>query len=132
MPTGLPIWLQTVSLLVLSNVFMTFAWYGHLRDLRDRPVWIAILVSWGIALFEYCLQVPANRIGSGVFELGQLKVMQEVITMIVFMVFATTYMRRPLSMDLVYATLCLVLAAYFVFRGGGAPPATPVGAGDGS
>ena len=117
----MPVWLQTVVLLVLSNVFMTFAWYGHLRDLRESPVWVAIAVSWGIAFFEYCLQVPANRIGSGQFELGQLKVMQEVITMIVFMIFATTYMRRPFSMDLVYATLCLVAAAYFVFRGGGTP-----------
>jgi uncharacterized protein (DUF486 family) len=81
-------------------------------------------VSWGIAFFEYCLQVPANRIGAGQFELGQLKVMQEVITMVVFMVFATTYMRRPVSMDLVYATLCLVAAAYFVFRGGGGAAAS--------
>jgi hypothetical protein len=125
----MPVWLQTVVLLVLSNVFMTFAWYGHLRDLRESPVWIAIAVSWGIAFFEYCLQVPANRIGSVQFELGQLKVMQEVITMIVFMVFVTTYMRRPFSMDLVYATLCLVAAAYFVFRGGGGeqpvPPVPP-------
>ena len=121
----MPVWLQTVGLLVLSNVFMTFAWYGHLRDQRESPLWMAIAVSWGIAFFEYCLQVPANRIGSGQFELGQLKVMQEVITMIVFMVFATTYMRRPFSMDLVYATLCLVAAAYFVFRGGGAPADVP-------
>ena len=127
----MPVWLQTAGLLLLSNVFMTFAWYAHLRDLRDRPVWIAIAVSWGIAFFEYCLQVPANRIGAGQFELGQLKVMQEVITMVVFMVFATTYMRRPFSMDLVYATLCLVAAAYFVFREGGGgeaialPPVPP-------
>ncbi|AKF08480.1 membrane protein, putative [Sandaracinus amylolyticus] len=111
-------WLRTIGLLVLSNVFMTFAWYGHLKTLRDRPLWIAILVSWGIAFFEYCLQVPANRAGFGTFNLGQLKVMQEVITMIVFMVFAVLYMRRPFSMDLVWATLCLCGAAYFVFRGG--------------
>ncbi|WP_157069457.1 DMT family protein [Sandaracinus amylolyticus] len=112
------VWLRTIGLLVLSNVFMTFAWYGHLKTLRDRPLWIAILVSWGIAFFEYCLQVPANRAGFGTFNLGQLKVMQEVITMIVFMVFAVLYMRRPFSMDLVWATLCLCGAAYFVFRGG--------------
>lgn len=117
----MPTWLQTAGLLVLSNVFMTFAWYGHLRDLRESPMWIAILISWGIAFFEYCLQVPANRIGAGIFELGQLKVMQEVISMLVFMVFAVTYMRRPFSMDLVYATLCLVAAAYFMFRGGASP-----------
>ncbi|UJR78896.1 DMT family protein [Sandaracinus amylolyticus] len=112
------VWLRTIGLLVLSNVFMTFAWYGHLKTLRDRPLWIAIAVSWGIAFFEYCLQVPANRAGFGTFNLGQLKVMQEVITMIVFMVFAVLYMRRPFSMDLVWATLCLCGAAYFVFRGG--------------
>jgi uncharacterized protein (DUF486 family) len=111
-------WLRTIGLLAASNVFMTFAWYGHLRDLRDRPIWIAILASWGIAFFEYCLQVPANRWGYETFSLGQLKVMQEVITMIVFMAFAAWYMRRPLSLDYVWATLCLAGAAYFVFRGG--------------
>ena len=108
----------TVLLLFVANIFMTFAWYGHLGSLRDKPVWIAILVSWGIAFFEYCLQVPANRIGYGSFSLGQLKVTQEVITMIVFMGFSALYMKKPLSMDLVWATLCLVLAAFFVFRGG--------------
>ncbi|MFN7701945.1 MAG: DMT family protein [Deltaproteobacteria bacterium] len=121
----MPPWAQTAFLLLLSNVFMTFAWYAHLRDLRDRPLWMAIAVSWGIAFFEYCLQVPANRIGAGQFEIGQLKVMQEIITMVVFIVFATTYMRRPFSMDLVYATLCLVAAAYFVFRGGGSASSLP-------
>ena len=81
----MPVWLQTVGLLALSNVFMTFAWYGHLRSLRDQPLWIAVIVSWGIAFFEYCLQVPANRMGYGTLSLGQLKVLQEVITMFVFM-----------------------------------------------
>jgi hypothetical protein len=115
---AMPVWASTVGLLILSNVFMTYAWYGHLRDMRAAPLWMAILASWGIAFFEYCLQVPANRIGSTGFELGQLKVIQEVISMVVFMLFATFYMRRPFSMDLVYATLCLVGAAYFMFRGG--------------
>ncbi len=114
----MPVWASTIGLLILSNVFMTYAWYGHLRDMRAAPLWMAILASWGIAFFEYCLQVPANRIGSTGFELGQLKVIQEVISMVVFMLFATFYMRRPFSMDLVYATLCLVGAAYFMFRGG--------------
>jgi uncharacterized protein (DUF486 family) len=114
----MPVWLRTALLLLGSNVFMTFAWYGHLRDLRERPLWIAIGVSWGIAFFEYCLQVPANRMGFGELSLGQLKVMQEVITMIVFMAFAALYMRRPVGMDFVWATLCLCAAAYFVFRGG--------------
>jgi uncharacterized protein (DUF486 family) len=114
----MPIWSRTVVLLIIANVFMTFAWYGHLQSLRDKPLWVAILVSWGIAFFEYCLQVPANRAGFGTFTLGQLKVMQEVITMFVFMAFAGLYMRRPVNMDFVWATLCLCGAAYFVFRGG--------------
>ena len=121
----MPVWASTIGLLILSNVFMTYAWYGHLRDLRESPLWLAILASWGIAFFEYCLQVPANRIGSGSFELGQLKVIQEIISMVVFMVFATFYMGRPFSRDLVYATLCLVAAAYFMFRGGVSVPAAP-------
>jgi uncharacterized protein (DUF486 family) len=108
--------MPTVLLLFVSNVFMTVAWYGHLKDLRQKPVWIAILVSWGIAFFEYCFQVPANRIGYGRFDLGQLKVIQEVITMIVFMGFAAWYMKRPVSLDFVWASLCLVAAAYFMFR----------------
>lgn len=121
----MPVWASTIGLLILSNIFMTYAWYGHLRDLRESPMWMAVLASWGIAFFEYMLQVPANRIGSGYFELGQLKVIQEVISMVVFMVFATFYMRRPFSMDLVYATLCLVAAAYFMFRGGTGAPVAP-------
>jgi uncharacterized protein (DUF486 family) len=108
--------MPTILLLLVSNVFMTFAWYGHLKDLRSRPLWIAIAASWGIAFFEYCFQVPANRIGYGRFDLGQLKVMQEVITMVVFMGFAAWYMKRPVSLDFVWAALCLAGAAYFVFR----------------
>ena len=113
--------MRTILLLVVSNVFMTYAWYGHLKDLRGKPVWIAILASWGVAFFEYCFQVPANRIGYGRFNLGQLKVIQEVITMVVFMTFAAIYMKRPVSLDFMWATLCLVGAAYFMFRGAATP-----------
>jgi len=112
----MPVVVQTVVLLVCSNVFMTFAWYAHLRDLRARPLIVAILVSWGIAFFEYFLQVPANRIGFGTFELGQLKVMQEVITLTVFVPFAVFYMRQPLKLDFLWAGLCLLGAVYFTFR----------------
>jgi uncharacterized protein (DUF486 family) len=104
-------------LLVCSNVFMTFAWYAHLRNLADRPWWIAALVSWGIALFEYLLQVPANRIGYTVLSLAQLKILQEVITLAVFVPFAVVYMREPVRLDFLWAALCLVGAVYFVFRG---------------
>ncbi|TAL27050.1 MAG: hypothetical protein EPO01_00935 [Aquabacterium sp.] len=114
--SNLPISLQTIGLLIASNVFMTFAWYGHLKNLADRPWWIAAFVSWGIALFEYLLQVPANRIGHQAFNLGQLKVMQEVITLSVFMPFAFFYMGQPLKLDYLWAALCLVGAAYFMFR----------------
>ncbi len=107
---------QTALLLVLSNIFMTFAWYAHLRDLREKPWIVAALVSWGIALFEYLLQVPANRIGYTVLTLGQLKVLQEVITLSVFVPFAVYYMREPLKLDYLWAALCLVGAVYFVFR----------------
>ncbi len=108
--------MKTVGLLFCSNIFMTFAWYGHLKDLRTSPLAVAILVSWGIAFFEYVLQVPANRIGYGHFSLGQLKVIQEVITMVVFAGFATFYMGAPLKLDYLWAGLCLVGAAYFIFR----------------
>jgi uncharacterized protein len=108
----------SLLLLGVANVFMTFAWYGHLKTLAASPLWVVILASWSIALFEYCFQVPANRIGYTAMTLGQLKVSQEVITMIIFMVFSVAYMKKPLSMDLIYATGCLVLAAYFVFRNG--------------
>ena len=109
--------MKTIALLTLSNVFMTFAWYAHLRDLRDKPWIVAALVSWGIALFEYLLQVPANRIGYGTFSLGQLKVMQEIIALAVFAPFALLYMKEPLRLDFLWAGLCLVGAAYFMFRG---------------
>jgi uncharacterized protein len=108
--------MKTILLLSLSNVFMTFAWYAHLRDLRDRPWLVAALVSWGIALFEYLLQVPANRLGYGQFDLGQLKILQEVITLTVFVPFAILYMKEPLRLDFLWAALCLVGAVYFMFR----------------
>ncbi|MDB4882652.1 MAG: hypothetical protein JWL95_1418 [Gemmatimonadetes bacterium] len=109
--------LRTAGLLVLSNVFMTFAWYAHLKNLSDRPWYVAALVSWGIALFEYLLQVPANRIGYTTLSLGQLKIMQEAITLAVFVPFAFVYMKQPLRLDFLWAALCLCGAVYFVFRG---------------
>jgi uncharacterized protein (DUF486 family) len=109
--------LTTIVLLVCSNVFMTFAWYAHLKDLRAKPWYIAALVSWGIALFEYALQVPANRIGYASLSLPQLKIIQEVITLSVFVPFAVLYMRQPFRLDFVWAGLCLVGAVYFMFRG---------------
>lgn len=112
-----PVILQTVVLLALSNLFMTVAWYAHLKHLNDRPWWIAALVSWGVASFEYLLQVPANRIGYQQLSLPQLKVMQEVITLAVFAPFAVLYMREPLSWNYLWAGLCLIGAVYFIFRG---------------
>lgn len=111
--------LRTAGLLALSNIFMTFAWYAHLRNLADRPWYIAAVVSWGIALFEYLLQVPANRIGYTALSLSQLKILQEVIALIVFAPFAVLYMRQPIKLDYVWAALCLVGAVYFVFRSPG-------------
>ncbi|MBY0315794.1 MAG: DMT family protein [Bdellovibrionales bacterium] len=105
-----------LSLLFLSNIFMTFAWYGHLKHLKESPLFIVILVSWGIAFFEYSLQVPANRIGSQYYTLPQLKILQEVITMIVFAGFTYFYMKMPLKLDYLWASLCLVGAVYFIFR----------------
>jgi uncharacterized protein (DUF486 family) len=110
-----PLWLTTL-LLVGSNVFMTFAWYGHLKNLGQSPWYIAALVSWGIALFEYMLQVPANRIGYGTLNLAQLKILQEVITLSVFVPFSMWYMQQPLRMDYLYAGACLMGAVYFIFR----------------
>ncbi|HQN13448.1 MAG TPA: DMT family protein [Quisquiliibacterium sp.] len=112
----LPIPLQTVGLLIASNVFMTFAWYGHLKDMASRPWYVAALVSWAIALFEYLLQVPANRIGYGHFTLAQLKIVQEVVTLAVFVPFAVLYMQQPLKLDYLWAALCLLGAVYFIFR----------------
>jgi uncharacterized protein (DUF486 family) len=113
---AIPVVVQTTGLLIASNVFMTFAWYAHLKNLNDRPWWIAALVSWGIALFEYLLQVPANRIGYTAMSLGQLKILQEVITLSVFVPFAVIYMREPLKLDYLWAGLCMVGAVYFIFR----------------
>jgi uncharacterized protein len=110
--------LQTVGLLCLSNIFMTFAWYGHLKELSTRPWVVAALISWGIALFEYLLQVPANRIGYTQFSVGQLKIMQEVITLTVFLPFSVFFLRQPLRLDYLWAALCVLGAVYFVFRGG--------------
>jgi len=114
---SIPLSLQTILLLVGSNVFMTFAWYGHLKNLATSPWYIAALVSWGIALFEYMFQVPANRIGFTRFSVGQLKIMQEVITLSVFVPFAMFYLREPLKLDYLWAALCMVGAVYFIFRG---------------
>ena len=117
--TAIPFTLQAILLLVCSNLFMTMAWYGHLKNFADRPWWIAALVSWGIALFEYLLQVPANRIGfeQAALTVAQLKIMQEVITLSVFIPFAVFYLDQPLKLDYLWAALCMVGAAYFMFRG---------------
>ena len=104
-------------MLMASNVFMTLAWYAHLKELSAKPWWIAALVSWGIALFEYLLQVPANRIGYTQMSLPQLKILQEAITLVVFVPFAVLYMKQPVKLDYVWASLCIVGAVYFVFRG---------------
>ena len=106
----------SAGLLVCSNIFMTFAWYAHLKNLRSKPLLIAVAVSWGIAFFEYLLQVPANRIGSDVLNLSQLKVMQEAITLTVFVPFAILYMKQPIKLDFVWAGFCLMAAVYFMFR----------------
>ena len=114
---AMPATLQTLVLLTLSNFFMTFAWYAHLREMGDKPWFIAALVSWGIALFEYLLQVPANRVGFTVMTLPQLKILQEVITLVVFVPFAVLYMHAELKWDFLWAGLCLLGAVYFMFRG---------------
>ena len=106
----------TVGLLILSNIFMTFAWYGHLQDLKDKRWFVAALISWGIALFEYLIQVPANRIGHQVMNVGQLKILQEIITLTVFVPFAWLYLKEKPSLDYLWAGLCLLGAAFFVFR----------------
>lgn len=109
--------LTTAFLLTLSNIFMTFAWYAHLKDLNTKPWLIAVLVSWGIAFFEYLIQVPANRIGFTRMDLGQLKILQEAITLTVFVPFAIFYMKQPLRLDFLWAALCICGAVYFMFRG---------------
>jgi uncharacterized protein len=113
---NLPVIVPTALLLAASNVFMTFAWYGHLKNLSTKPWYIAAFVSWGIALFEYLLQVPANRIGYTELTLPQLKMLQEVITLTVFVPFAMYYMQKPLKLDYLWAALCMLGAVYFVFR----------------
>ncbi len=112
----MPVALKTTLLLIVANVFMTFAWYAHLRNLGARPLYIAILASWGIAFFEYCFQVPANRIGHPALNLGQLKILQEVVTLAVFVPFSVFYMQEPLKLDYLWAGLCILGAVYFIFR----------------
>jgi len=120
----MPALVSTILLLTASNVFMTFAWYAHLKELGHKPWLVAALVSWGIALFEYLLQVPANRIGHEQMSVGQLKLLQEVITLAVFVPIAAFYLREPIKLDYLWAGLCLCGAAYFLFRGGlGGQPA---------
>ncbi len=114
----IPLGLLTVVLLAMSNVFMTFGWYGHLKNHASSPWYVAALVSWGIALFEYLLQVPANRIGHTQFSVAQLKIIQEVITLSVFAPFAVLYLNQPLKWDFLWAGLCMVGAVYFIFRSG--------------
>ena len=109
--------ITTILLLICSNIFMTFAWYAHLKEMGDKPWIIAAFVSWGVALFEYLFQVPANRIGFTVMSLGQLKILQEVITLSVFVPFVVLYRKEPLKLDYLWAGLCLVGAVYFMFRG---------------
>ena len=106
----------TIGLLLCSNIFMTFAWYGHLKELNNKPWVVAALISWGIALFEYMFQVPANRIGFSILSIGQLKIIQEVVTLSVFVPFSLFYMKEPLKLDYLWAGLCLVGAVYFMFR----------------
>ena len=111
-----PVLVQTIALLGVSNVFMTFAWYAHLKELNHKPWLIAALISWGVALFEYLFQVPANRIGFTLYSIAELKVLQEVITLTVFVPFALYYLKQPLRLDYLWAALCLIGAVYFVFR----------------
>ena len=115
-PDTMSVMLQTTLLLICSNVFMTFAWYAHLKDMNGRPWFIAALVSWGVALAEYLLQVPANRIGYTTMNLGQLKILQEVIALSVFVPFAVLYMKQPLKLNYLWAAMCICAAVYFVFR----------------
>ncbi len=107
---------QSLGLLVISNLFMTFAWYGHLKSNQQSKLWIVVLISWGIAFFEYCFQVPANRVGIQYMTLGQLKVMQEVITMTIFAAFSILYMKVPITKNFLYAGICLIMAAFFIFK----------------
>jgi uncharacterized protein (DUF486 family) len=121
--SAMPVLAQTIGLLVLSNVFMTFAWYAHLKNLNNKPWLLAALVSWGIAFFEYMVQVPANRIGHSQFQVGQLKILQEVVTLTVFVPFSLWYLKEPLKLNYLWAALCMCAAVYFLFREG--PNPTP-------
>jgi uncharacterized protein len=112
----MPVLLQTILLLTLSNVFMTFAWYGHLGSLKDKAWYVAVAVSWGIAFFEYLLQVPANRVGSTAYSVGELKIVQEVISLAVFVPIAVFYLKQPLKWDYLWAALCILGAVFFIFR----------------
>ena len=116
MPINVAAAAQAAGLLVLSNIFMTIAWYAHLKDLRDKAWYVAALISWGIAFFEYLIQVPANRIGYTTLNLPQLKILQEVITLSVFVPFAVIYMKQPIKLDYLWAALCMCGAVYFIFR----------------
>ena len=116
----MPVLAQTTLLLLASNVFMTFAWYAHLKEMSARPWYAAVIASWGVALFEYLFQVPANRIGHTAYSVGQLKILQEVITLSVFVPFSVWYLREPVKLDYLWAGLCLCGAVYFVFRSAGA------------
>lgn len=108
--------LYPILLLIISNIFMTYAWYGHLKDMKGKALFAAIMVSWSVAFFEYCFQVPANRLGHQVFTLSQLKIIQEVVTMCVFAAFSVLYMKEKITLDFLWASLCLVGAVYFIFR----------------
>ena len=108
--------LLPIVFLTISNIFMTFAWYGHLKNFSDKPLWIVVLISWGIAFFEYCFQVPGNRLGHVHFSLPQLKIIQEVLTMTIFAIFCLTYMKVPLTKNFFFAGLCLIGAVYFIFK----------------
>jgi uncharacterized protein len=121
----MPVLLQTILLLTLSNIFMTFAWYGHLAALKDKAWHVAVLVSWGIAFFEYLLQVPANRIGNTQYSVSELKILQEVIALSVFVPIAVFYLKQPLKWDYLWASLCILAAVFFIFRGHAIPVAPP-------
>lgn len=109
-------YISPVLLLIISNVFMTFAWYAHLKNFKDKSLWVVVFISWGIAFFEYCFQVPGNRFGNQVYTLPQLKIMQEVITMSVFVVFCLVYMKTPITKNFLWATCCLIGAVFFLFK----------------
>jgi uncharacterized protein len=112
----MPVLLQTILLLLVANIFMTFAWYSHLKDLNDKPLYVAIFISWGIAFIEYIFQIPANRIGFTQYNLAQLKILQEILTLSIFVPFSIFYMNQPIKLDYLWAGFCLMGAVYFIFR----------------